>query len=116
MTLQIRQYGPWSHLCAANREQYDRERTQRGCKRVKGLRGNQEAAHGLHGPSSPMPPMQPELSLEPSGQRRRSTLDAELRYQPRLMLSVAMVVPTIGHEEPVVQGSHDTTSSSGSLS
>ena len=62
-----------------------------------------------------MPPMQPEFSLEPSGQRRRSTLAAVLRYHPTLMLSVAVVVPGM-HEDPAVQGLQDTRSSSGSLS
>ena len=73
-------------------------------------------AHGLHGPLSPRPPMQPVPSLEPSGQRRRSTLEALLRYQPTLMMSVLVVVPAKGHEDPAVQGLQETMSSSGSLS
>ena len=61
------------------------------------------AAYGLHGPSSPMPPVQPDVFLELSGQRRRSVLDEEVRYQPTLMFRVAVVVPINGHEEPAVQ-------------
>ena len=60
--------------------------------------------------------MQPVPSLEPSGQRRRSTLEALLRYQPTLMMSVLVVVPANGHEDPAVQGLQDTMSLSGSLS
>ena len=75
-----------------------------------------QAAHGLHGPSSPMPPMQPDSFVELSGQRRRSVLDADVRYQPTLMLSVAVVVPMVGQEEPAVQISQDTLSRAGSLS
>ena len=53
--------------------------------------------------------MQPELSVEPSGQRRKLTLDAELRYHPRLMLRVAVVVLLVGHPSvPAVQGLQDT--------
>eukprot|EP00964_Phaeocystis_antarctica_P047423 scaffold27425_cov69-Phaeocystis_antarctica.AAC.10 len=58
------------------------------------------AAYGLHGPSSPRPPVQPDVFLELSGQRRRSMLDEEVRYQPTLMFRVAVVVPINGHEEP----------------
>ena len=70
---------------------------------------DQEAAHGLHGPSSPMPPTQPELSVEPSGHRRRSTLEDEVRYHPTLMLRVAVVVPLVSHPSvPTVQGWQET--------
>ena len=85
-------------------------------KRARGLRGNQEAAHGLQGPSSPMPPMQPDSSLEASGQRRRSALYEAVRYHPAVMLRVAVVVPTVGQVDPIVQASHATSFAAGLLS
>ena len=78
--------------------------------------GRREPAYGLHGPSSPTPPMQPDPFLELSGQRRRSVLDEEVRYQPTLMLRVAVVVPMVGHEDPAVQILQDTLLAAGSLS
>ena len=74
------------------------------------------AAYGLHGPSSPMPPVQPDVFLELSGQRRRSVLDEEVRYQPTLMFRVAVVVPMVRHEDPAVHKLQDTMPAAGSLS
>lgn len=48
--------------------------------------------------------MHPESLLELSGHWRRSTLDAEVRYQPGLTVRLAVVVPLDRHEEPAVQG------------
>ena len=75
-----------------------------------------QAAYGLHGPSSPMPPVQPDPFLELSGQRRRSVLNEEVRYQPTLMLRVAVVVPMVGHVDPAVQILQETLLLAGSLS
>ena len=72
--------------------------------------------HSLQGPSSPIPPTQPEFSRAPSGHGSTSTLDEEVRYQPTEILSVAVVVPSVGHEVPVWQIAQETWSSAGSES
>ena len=63
-----------------------------------------------------MPPTQPEPSLAPSGQRRRSTLEAVLLYQPLLTTMVAVVVPMVGHDDPAVHSWQDTSFVAGLLS
>ena len=73
-------------------------------------------AHALQGPSLPMPPTQPELLFAASGQRRRSSLELLVRYQPTLMLRVAVVVPVVWHDAPKGHGLQDTFSAEVSLS
>ena len=63
-----------------------------------------------------MPPTQPESFSELSGQRRKSALNEEIRYQPIVMLRVVVVVPIVGQEDPAVQTVHEISSEEGLLS